>query len=488
MSAGRPLDAARTPSTTAAARTSAATFDRGGSGPRPAGAASTRRPVSRPRDLLAGTLSDADLHAATARGVVLFVRTSTDAQADRSRHASPSAQLESGYADAARYGVPRSAVAVIEAFGEAGTRRVERVQFRKLCAWVRSGTVGLVIVPEHHRLSRNVRDAESFFIDCAAAGVLLLINGQPFDPARPVDRYVLGMMAQFAQYENDARMRWMVRTRLHRARERKARFHLPTGLVWARPDDMRYRDALTKAGLSHVLRAMSQHRVKSPASDGTYHILPFPDATVEAAARLRVAWFLETGSVKAVVARIQAGARAWPRGREGLVPVPRPVTRWHDKLRYDRDDDWERVTYVGTAEYLRSPALYGIYAVYMGSLGMPTGSRRHRLARWGADGGSDRSGDDLEASDLGDLTTGAGGARGLVAARLPNGRASHRNGLGAPLPDLEALLTRPAPGSGEDPERSDGAAEDGATGDDAAGDADAGDADAGGLPPTTAAR
>jgi DNA invertase Pin-like site-specific DNA recombinase len=213
---------------------------------------------------------------ARRRGLALFVRTSTKEQADSGTRGSPTAQLEAGYDDAARLGVARDEVKLIDAWGEAGTRKAKRKKFRELRALVRSGGVGVVIAPEHHRISRNVSDAEAFFQECADMRVLLLINGQPFDPRVPTDRYMLGMMAQFAQYENDARVRWLMRGKLQRAKNLAARYRLPAGLVWASPHDPAYVQAAHNAGLGHYLRRTRDHSAKSPTAHLTLYVLPFP--------------------------------------------------------------------------------------------------------------------------------------------------------------------------------------------------------------------
>lgn len=347
---------------------------------------------------------------AERRGVALFVRTSTKEQADRDTRGSPTAQLEAGYDDAERLGVPRAEVALVDAFGEAGTRKANRKQFRRLRALVRAGAVGVVIAPEHHRISRNVADAEAFFRECADMNVLLLINGQPFDPRVPTDRYMLGMMAQFAQYENDSRIRWLLRGKLQRAKNLAARFALPTGLVWASPEDPAYVKAAHDAGLTHYLQQTRHHLAKSPTEGLTYFVLPFPDRDVEACARLRVQWLLEPGgSVQRVYERINTPGSGWPRQRIGLVPKTIGSSRWHSGMSYAKPSQWDPATLRGLAHYLASPSLYGRYLFYMKSL-----------------------------ADDGDGSPSV--RKGTHGSSEPTVRA---RGF-APLPDANALLKRPA--------------------------------------------
>jgi DNA invertase Pin-like site-specific DNA recombinase len=348
---------------------------------------------------------------ARRRGLALFVRTSTKEQADSGTRGSPTAQLEAGYDDAARLGVARDEVKLIDAWGEAGTRKAKRKKFRELRALVRSGGVGVVIAPEHHRISRNVSDAEAFFQECADMRVLLLINGQPFDPRVPTDRYMLGMMAQFAQYENDARVRWLMRGKLQRAKNLAARYRLPAGLVWASPDDPAYVQAAHNAGLGHYLRRTRDHSAKSPTAHLTLYVLPFPDAEVEACARLRVQWLLEPGgSVARVLERINTKGSGWPRRRLGLVPKPLGGSRWRADQSYAAASSWEKATAAKLADYLASPSLYGRYTFYMESL---------------ADDGEERP----------------ARRRGTHGSFYPAARAR----TFAPLPDAPALLAAGAP-------------------------------------------
>ena len=261
---------------------------------------------------------EARLAAAAQRGIGIFVRTSTLEQGDQATCGSPSMQLDMAFRDAEQLGGTRESVILIEAFGEEGTRRADRRKFRLLVRLVQQRQVGVVIVPEHHRLSRNVRDAEILFNAAADARVLLLIGGQTFDPRVPTERLILGQLAQMAQYENDSRIRWMLLGKYGRARQLRARFKLPTGLVWASRTDSAYMDAVAATGDLAIYKWLDEargNRAFSPTRLMTYEILPYPDAAVFASLRLRVDWLVDTGCLATVVERIENGHAGWPQGQ-----------------------------------------------------------------------------------------------------------------------------------------------------------------------------
>lgn len=324
-------------------------------------------------DMAGYQLYDRILEAIT-RGVVGFFRQSTMLQARRN-FGSQRVQ-EDQLKHLIPFGVKPSEVTVILAYGESGKAGVVRKKFRQLVAMVAAGQVGLIILARYDRLSRNTTDSVELYDLMKEQNVLLMVDGRIYDPRDPHDEFVLGLYAQFAQFENRARARYSAVSRFASAKRNSARIPLPTGLVWANPADPAYRAAAEAAGIADRLDDLSAHNAKSQVDDKTYYVLPFPDREVLAAVKLCVEWLIETGSRRAVVERVEAGYEGWPIGRAGKLPV-RPA-----KGRYEPGErvKWVRVTDDRLYEWLRFPALYGTYYYRAESLA-PYNPRKNRVGR-----------------------------------------------------------------------------------------------------------
>jgi DNA invertase Pin-like site-specific DNA recombinase len=318
---------------------------------------------------------------------VLFVRQSVYDE-DAPKLGSQEQQVQFGLQQLRRYGIPESQVQRIEAWGERGLKNVPREKFEELRRMIRDGHVGIACFPEIHRISRNLEDAEGLFKDAERAGTLILVGSSLHDPADRNSRMLLRHLATLAEWQNEDRTEWLVSSRLGAARHLVYPYLLPTGLIWASPDDPEYRQAMDAARLSHWLgggadgwkRRLPLYGAHYPGDGGrTYHPLPFPDADVVAAAQLRLQWLLETRSVPEVFARIRHGSHGWPQNRAGTYPRTPRILLWRQGLRAT----WVPVRAKHVYRGALSPALYGIYAFNGRSLSMDSGGPVNTSGRKG---------------------------------------------------------------------------------------------------------
>ena len=290
---------------------------------------------------------------AIERGVVGFFRQSSLVQ--MRRNLGSQRVQEEQVKHLIPFGVKPEDVKVILAYGESASGNVVRRKFGELVEMVAAEEVGLIVLARHDRLSRNTYDSERLYTLMRELGVLIMVDGRIYDPSDINDDFILSIYSKFAEYENRARARYMALSMFANARRLAARIPLPTGLVWANPEDAEFRQALADAELLHVLDDMGGHLACSRVEDLRYYILPHPDREVQAAVRLSAEWLLETGSLRLTVQRIQTGYPGWP--RPGKVPIRR------GRSRFARDYSivWVDVTSYRIYEWLRSPALYGTY-------------------------------------------------------------------------------------------------------------------------------
>lgn len=288
-----------------------------------------------------------------SKGVVGFFRQSSRFQA-RENTGSQAVQ-EDSLRWLTPFGIRVEDVTVVLAYGESGRPGVVREKFRELERMIERGRVGLVVLARHDRLGRSETDAVRVFNLMAERGVLMMVDGRIYDPADEGDSFILKMYAQFAEYENRARARWMLMSRFAKAKRLAARMKLPSGLVWASPEDPEYIARLGTAGLMHWLEQLDQHRAVSPLNGQLFYVLPYPDADVSLSVELRLRWLLETRSLSAVIQKI-CHDPGWP--SPGKIPVLTPNTRFDPLVR----PVWQPVKRARLHGWFLSPALYGTYA------------------------------------------------------------------------------------------------------------------------------
>jgi DNA invertase Pin-like site-specific DNA recombinase len=288
-----------------------------------------------------------------SKGVAGFFRQSSMLQA-RENLGSQSVQ-EDSLRWLKPFGVREEDVKVVLAYGESGRPGVVREKFRELERMIERDQVGLVVLARHDRLGRSEADATRVFNVMAERGTLMMVDGRIYDPADEGDAFILKIYAQFAEYENRARVRWMMMSRFAKAQRLSERIKLPSGLIWASPEDPEYVGRLHAAGLIHWLDDLDRHRAVSHRNGQRYYILPYPDADVSRSVELRLRWILEMRSLSGVLYRIRDDPE-WP--RPGKVPMLPTHFRFDPHV----TPVWKLVRRAYLHQWFLLPALYGTYA------------------------------------------------------------------------------------------------------------------------------
>lgn len=300
---------------------------------------------------------DSQFAAALRKGARVLIRQSSNVQ--RLKHTgSADVQLEAVEV-LRQLGWEEEQIEIVDARGESADFDKPRPKFNALLRDVRAGEVGIVTIGRGDRLGRNDLESSIFLEACAQTRTYILDGSKLYNPASVNDKLVLRLFSVFAEYENQARTRWLLRARFAKARKLEYRIPLPTPLVWASPDDPEYRAAMIEAGLLHWLDNLDLHKPASRIDDKVYRILPVPDSAAVRATELALAWLLETGDPAVVLERIFDATSGWP--HPGKLPVVRsrvydPRTtevRWESGTRRRQ---WGRLR-----DWIRTPTLYGYY-------------------------------------------------------------------------------------------------------------------------------
>lgn len=328
------------------------------------------------------------LSGLATRGVWLFMRQSSDKQ--KRRHKGSALVQRAQLRKVAHLGVrvTESNLTVIDALGESGSGEQDREKFRKLLEAARAGKIGILVLSNHDRLGRNEEDTAAVYAALRRSKSLVIVDGQIFDPNRASDFLPLKLYAQLAEFDNANRTRTFQLSRYELARRGGFRVALPTGLVWASPEDEDYVKAMTKQGLVAWLERFhadpGRYQARSiydPAEDiagavrgkpKTYYPLPFPDAAVVRSCELQLRWLLETRSLRAVLERIGVPYQPTPTSPETQTPHPEwpvpgcmPRMRTHGAVWYpSMKPAWVDATRTSLFRWYQSPALYGIYGFH----------------------------------------------------------------------------------------------------------------------------
>jgi DNA invertase Pin-like site-specific DNA recombinase len=296
------------------------------------------------------------LRRATLRPAIVLIRQSTHVQAVNNlgsgRHQRSLTEL------ATQLGWPDDLIETVDARGESGSRG-PRELFHHVLDRVKAGAVGAVLVARNDRLGRDALRSEELVTAAAQHGTLIIVEGRIYDPANSADKLMLGMMNQFAEYENRARTAWMLATRFALARAGGHRIILPTGLIWGSPDDPAFVAKLAEAGLDGWLGRLSEHNAESMRKGSRYYVMPFPDLQVYEACRVRMEVMLQQGEIDAVIDAIRTHPE-YP--RPGMIPTTHAISRYHPGIQVK----WLSIDLPQARSILRkwftSPALYGTYA------------------------------------------------------------------------------------------------------------------------------
>lgn len=117
--------------------------------------------------------------------------------------------------------------------GLSGTSAAGRSGFQRMLALINQGEVGLVVVRDYARLSREPMDAAKFFWSAKQAGTLIYENGALHDPANDSVAELFGVQlgGLLAWFDNATRVRHFSEARIAKARRGHAVSAPPIGYV-----------------------------------------------------------------------------------------------------------------------------------------------------------------------------------------------------------------------------------------------------------------
>ncbi|HEU4700003.1 MAG TPA: recombinase family protein [Gemmatimonadales bacterium] len=303
---------------------------------------------------------------AAARGIVNVIRQSSLRQR-KLNLGSPLAQRDHLHLLEA-YGVSTAHAQTVDLNAESARTSGARPNFEALLKEIRDGAIGIVVFADYDRASRNQDDSNALFAALAATDGLLFVNGTIYDPRNPNHRMALGFQSVMAEFDNEQRTNRMAAARMAKARRLGFPLVLPSGLVWANPDDPEYVHRLHQAGLAYHLERLAEHHAVYERDGHRFYILPFPDADVYRSIELRFEWLLSEGSLAPVVARMDSDPE-WP--RPGLIPItrgrvfnPKQPMEWVPLLY--RPDGKTPFVRGGINKWFLSPSFYGSYTFRSG--------------------------------------------------------------------------------------------------------------------------
>lgn len=154
-----------------------------------------------------------------------------------------------------RWGWPDERIRTIDAdLGQSGTKSAQRRGFQELLSLIDHDEVGLVIVRDVARLSRDPLDAEVFLRKAIRAGVLIEVNGRVFDTATEDLAELFGLRIQnlLAWFEVESNVRKFRSAKEARIRKGHAVSRPPIGYVeavrgtWIKDPDIAVREAVRR--------------------------------------------------------------------------------------------------------------------------------------------------------------------------------------------------------------------------------------------------
>ena len=244
--------------------------------------------------------------------------------------------------------------------------RETRQLFENLLDVLDSGDYRVVLLFSMDRIARNYGDAQRFLTCVQRHRVLLMVGDRVLDPSDRFDRRTVWKELGDAISESEATKEKLQKARFAVASEGWLRVGLPSGLVYAHPQDRAYSEKMAEAGLGHLLTAesLARHRFSTKIEDlDGYLILPIPDKDVEQACRRLPAVVLECGSISKAIRLIAAGDPSWPEGKAGKFPLY-VYRQWREH----RAVEWRKLTPTRVRNWLTSPSVYGIFAYFANGL------------------------------------------------------------------------------------------------------------------------
>jgi len=154
------------------------------------------------------------------RKAALYVRQSSAEQVEHNTGSHDyqlslvSTLYELGYAD--------DEIAIItDDLGLSGSAAEHRPGYQRLLRGIEEGEIELVIAADASRLSRDAAEWLRFLCLCATYNVELILDGKRIDPRQGDQRFVAGIIAMTAEYDNWRRQETMERGRQGKLAVRK---------------------------------------------------------------------------------------------------------------------------------------------------------------------------------------------------------------------------------------------------------------------------
>jgi len=184
------------------------------------------------------------------------------------------------------WGWPESRIEVIDDdLGLSGTSTQNRTGLHRLHDVMDRGEVGLIVVRDVSRISRNPHDAEIFLKKLIDNGILLYAGSQLFDGASDDLAQLFGLRVQnlLAWWENQNRAHIMRSARTAKARQGHAVTQPPAGYVkssvrgkWIKDPDVGVQEAIRRVfdlyletgSTGNVVRYMRRHNLRLPRRRG----------------------------------------------------------------------------------------------------------------------------------------------------------------------------------------------------------------------------
>jgi DNA invertase Pin-like site-specific DNA recombinase len=230
----------------------------------------TLDPASRPRQIAAGHL---------AKLALVYVRQSSPEQV--SENTGSTDDQRTLVQVARRWGWPESRTRLIDHdLGFSGTTADRRSGFQTMLDLIDQGMVGLVLVREVARLSREPLYAEIFLNKAIRAGVLIYANGRVFDSATDdlAELFGLRVQALLAWYENRTRARIMGNAKAARVRQGFAVAGRPVGYIrisrgkWSKDPDPEVQSSIQRVfdlaldgqSIGKIFRHLQEHQLSLP--------------------------------------------------------------------------------------------------------------------------------------------------------------------------------------------------------------------------------
>ncbi len=315
------------------------------------------RPPDDPRELSATGLRPAQIRAShLEKRAIVYARQSSMLQV---REHTGSTAVQRELVNLPRqWGWPESRIEVIDDdLGLSGTSAQNRTGLHRLHDLMDRGEVGLILVRDVARISRNPHDAEIFLTKLTANGILLYENGQLFDGATEdlPQLFALRIQNLLAWYENESRAHIMRSAKTAKARQGHAVTQPPAGYVksiargkWIKDPDVGVQEAIRRlfdlylqtGSTGNVVRYMRRHNLRFPLRRGA-------EVSWQLPCRSQIAHILSNPTYTGVYVFQRTKRATNAKAASGQRTVLRPQADWvsapnhHEP--YVTQDEWQAI-------------------------------------------------------------------------------------------------------------------------------------------------